>query len=61
MKGETNLALAGFWELIAEEQTLRKASSDSGCMTLNRSATRLLHVMLVELWNWMERCDDWHM
>ena len=41
-------------------RTLRKTSSDSDCITLNKSVTRLLHVILVGLWNWRERCDDWH-
>ena len=37
MKGDTNLALGEFWELMAEGQVLMKVSSDSGCIMLSRS------------------------
>ena len=40
MKKEANLALGGFWELIAEEQMLRKVNSDNGYIMLSRSVTR---------------------
>ena len=37
MKGETNLALDEFWELMAEERILMKVSSDSSCIMPSKS------------------------
>lgn len=51
MRGEINPAVGKSVEVVPEEQTLRRMSSDYGCTTLNRSVIRLQHVILVGLWN----------
>lgn len=51
MRGEINPALGKFAEVVPEEQTLRRMSSDCGCTTLNKRVIRLQHVILVGLWN----------
>lgn len=51
MKRKTNPVVGGSLEMTPVERTLRRTSSDCGCITLNMSAIRLLHVILVGLWN----------
>ena len=51
MNRETNSAVGESWEVIAEERTLKRMILDSGCIPLNRSATKLLRAILVGLWN----------